>query len=64
MSYKKVGGIHFVKVWRFGFNFYVSRSKRERVEEATNVAFSRLERVLQRPAVRSRIVPNGGRIFN
>lgn len=27
MSYKKVGGIHFVKVWRFGFNFYVSKRK-------------------------------------
>ena len=25
MSYKKVGGIHFVKIWRFGFNFYLSR---------------------------------------
>jgi len=29
MSYKKVGGIHFVKLGRFGFNFYVSKpSKR------------------------------------
>lgn len=25
MSYKKVGGIHFVRVWRIGFNFYLSR---------------------------------------
>jgi hypothetical protein len=24
-SYKKVGGIHFVQVWRFGFNFYFSK---------------------------------------
>lgn len=33
VTYKKVGGIHFVRVLRFGFNFYWSRkaqvSKRE-----------------------------------
>lgn len=60
MSYKKVGGIHFVKVWRFGFNFYVSRSDKARVEKAANVAFARLG-----PAwgVRSRI-ENGRRVFH
>lgn len=25
MSYRKVGGLHFVKVWRFGFTFYLAR---------------------------------------
>lgn len=25
MSYKKVGGLHFVKIWRLGFSFYISR---------------------------------------
>lgn len=24
-SYKKVGGIHFVQIWRFGFNYYISK---------------------------------------
>lgn len=27
MSYRKVGGLHFVKLWRFGFSFYYSRPK-------------------------------------
>jgi hypothetical protein len=26
MSYRKVGGLHFVRLWRFGFSFYVARS--------------------------------------
>lgn len=30
MSYRKVGGLHFVKLGRFGFSFYWS--KRERVQ--------------------------------
>lgn len=25
MSYRKIGGLHFVKVYRFGFSFYWSR---------------------------------------
>jgi hypothetical protein len=25
MSYRKVGGLHFVRLGRFGFSFYVSR---------------------------------------
>lgn len=25
MSYKKVGGIHFLRIMRFGFNFYWTR---------------------------------------
>jgi hypothetical protein len=25
MSYKKVGGLHFVKVYKFGFSFYWSK---------------------------------------
>jgi len=24
VTYRKIGGIHFVKIWRFGFNFYIS----------------------------------------
>jgi hypothetical protein len=24
-TYKKVGGLHFVKVWRIGFSFYWSK---------------------------------------
>ena len=25
-AYKKVGGLHFVRVWRFGFSFYIARA--------------------------------------
>lgn len=25
MSYRKVGGLHFVRVWRFGFSFYLTK---------------------------------------
>lgn len=25
MSYKKVGGIRFVRLWRLGFSFYLTR---------------------------------------
>ena len=28
MTYKKVGGLHFVKIGRFGFSFYFSRLSR------------------------------------
>lgn len=27
-SYKKVGGLHFVKVFRFGFSFYIASNKK------------------------------------
>jgi hypothetical protein len=27
MSYKKVGGLHFVRVWRFGFSFFIARRR-------------------------------------
>lgn len=60
MSYKKVGGIHFVKLWRFGFNFYVSRSKAQKVERAADLAFARLAPAI---GVKSR-VENGQRVFN
>lgn len=60
MSYKKVGGIHFVKLWRFGFNFYLSRSRAQRVDIAVTRAFNRLETC----GVRSRINANGQRVFN
>ena len=29
MSYKKIGGLHFVRLWRVGFSFYVTRQKVE-----------------------------------
>jgi len=28
MSYKKVGGLHFIRVWRFGFSFFISRKRK------------------------------------
>jgi hypothetical protein len=28
ISYKKVGGLHFVKVFRFGFSFYWSKTNK------------------------------------
>ena len=27
MTIKKIGGIWFIKVWRIGFTFYISRKK-------------------------------------
>ena len=27
MSYKKVGGLHFIKIGRIGFSFYLSKRK-------------------------------------
>lgn len=27
MSYRKVGGLRFVTIWRFGFSFYVKRRR-------------------------------------
>lgn len=27
MSYRKVGGIHFVRIGPLGFNFYISRKR-------------------------------------
>lgn len=25
MSYRKIGGLHFVRIWRFGASFYIAR---------------------------------------
>lgn len=25
MSYRKVGGLHFIRIWRFGASFYLAR---------------------------------------
>ena len=33
ISYKKVGGLHFVKIFRVGFAFYLQRKPRGRVRE-------------------------------
>jgi hypothetical protein len=27
VTYRKVGGLHFVKLWRFGFTFYIARAR-------------------------------------
>ena len=27
MTYRKVGGLHFVRLGRFGFSFYISRRR-------------------------------------
>jgi hypothetical protein len=27
MTYRKVGGLHFVKLWRFGFTFYIAKAR-------------------------------------
>ena len=36
-SYRKVGGLHFVKLGRFGCSFYVSRTHRAPVTEPASV---------------------------
>lgn len=28
MTYRKIGGLHFVRIGRFGFSFYISRRRR------------------------------------
>ena len=33
ISYKKVGGLHFVKIFRVGFAFYLQKKPRGRVRE-------------------------------
>jgi len=41
MSYKKVGGLHFVRIGRFGFSFFVSKkvnAKPARVPKITSEA--------------------------
>lgn len=30
MSYRKIGGLHFVRLWRFGFSFYIARRRAQR----------------------------------
>jgi hypothetical protein len=43
MTYRKVGGLHFIKIGRFGFTFYVSKPvARVRQEDATARPFSLL----------------------
>jgi len=29
MTYKKVGGLHFIRIGRFGLSFFLSRKKRK-----------------------------------
>lgn len=40
-TYKKVGGIHFVRVLRFGFNFYWTRKPVTVVKEEPGVLMTR-----------------------
>lgn len=28
LTYRKVGGLHFVRVWRFGLTFYLTTTKK------------------------------------
>jgi hypothetical protein len=30
-SYRKVGGLHFVRIGRFGFSFYIASARRRRL---------------------------------
>ena len=32
LSYRKVGGLHFVRILRFGFSFYVAKKQRKIVD--------------------------------
>ena len=32
-TYKKVGGLHFVTVFRLGFSFYISKKQRQIVDK-------------------------------
>lgn len=34
MSYKKVGGLHFIKIGRIGFSFYVSKAPEKKISLA------------------------------
>lgn len=37
MTYRKVGGLHFVKLGRFGFSFYWSRRRGWHTKPANNL---------------------------
>jgi len=49
MTYRKVGGLHFVRLGRFGFSFYVSKPKlsccRELVPYRKRVWFDKLDAI-------------------
>lgn len=44
MSYKKTGSIHFVKMGRFGFSFWLKKQKAQRVTVASIRADARANR--------------------
>lgn len=60
MNYKKVGGIHFVKLGRFGFNFYWSRSKAAKIDACADRTFAQLQTVI---GLRSAVNAHGQRVL-
>lgn len=34
-SYKKVGGLHFIRVWRVGFSFYIASARPRQTPRST-----------------------------
>ena len=55
MSYKKVGGLHFVRIGRFGFSWFLSRKKAERAvrDARRNANLDRLRGKLPQEVTRS-----------
>lgn len=45
MSYKKVGGLHFVRIGRFGFSFFLSKRR-----SASAIGLAAVKRALRREA--------------
>ena len=45
MSYKKVGGLHFVRIGRFGFSFFWSARKPKRHVTADQIDWKRLRQL-------------------
>jgi len=33
LTYKKVGGLHFIRVFRFGFSFYIAKKQAKILEQ-------------------------------
>ena len=60
MKYKKVGGIHFIRVWRFNCSLSLQKSATFR----KNAAIARAMRVLNPPAVKSVLLLDGRRVLN
>lgn len=37
LTYKKVGGLHFVRVFRFGFSFYIAKKQAKVLEQVREI---------------------------